>query len=680
MQLVQVVDGPMRILQIILAAILAAGLGAFPAAAEPRVALVIGNSAYGAEMGALPNPANDAALIAQALRKVGFDVIEVTDASQKKMKRAIVDFGQKLTDAGPGTTGLFFYAGHGVQVGGENYLIPVKAQIRREGDVEVEAVPANMVLKQMDFSGSRVSIVILDACRNNPLARSLRSATRGLAEISDRPTGSFIAYSTAPGQTAADGTGRNSPYSSALAEAIQTPGLGIEEVFRTVRGKVIAATDQQQVPWDASSLTAPFYFLPPAAAPATPAPAAQVSMLDTRQVEIAFWNSIKDSQAPEDFIAYLEQYPKGAFVKLARNRIAALGSGKDREPATTAAIVSGMAAAKPPAPPAAAAPDADTALGICEADDTPDPERLAACRSAVDSGKLSGEKQHTAQNELGRAYYTLGQAAEAEAQFQAAIATDPKDAAPYFNTGLILADRQDYAGARRLFDQAARLDPQDPDAVYQRGMAAAALGDLDDARRDLDRAVAMDGKNVNYRDQRAYLRMAAGDLAGAQADVAEAGRADSDYWSLTAVLVNYLAGKPGAAAAMADRVIQGEPEYPYGMLWKALALKAQGKTAAAEALLATGAAKFSKAAWPTPLFAFLQGGLSDAKLLAAAQSDDPKTRRERLCEYYFYTGEAAYLAGKRDLAATRLKQATETGIYYYLEDGAARMRLRQVAP
>ncbi len=671
----------MRFLQIILAAILAFGFGGLPAAAEPRVALVIGNSAYGEEMGALPNPANDAALIAKALRKVGFAVIEVTDASQKKMKRAIVDFGQKLTDAGPGTTGLFFYAGHGVQVAGENYLIPVEAQIRREGDVEVEAVPANMVLKQMDFSGSQVSIVILDACRNNPLARSLRSATRGLAEISDRPTGSFIAYSTAPGQTAADGTGRNSPYSSALAEAIQTPGLGIEEVFRTVRGKVIAATDQQQVPWDASSLTAPFYFLPPTPAPATPSPADQVSMLDTKQVEIAFWNSIKDSAAPEDFTAYLEQYPRGAFVKLARNRIAALGSGKDREPATTVAVESGMAAAKPaPVQQASIAPDIGAVLKTCEAEDTPDQERMVACKSAVESGKLTGDKQHRAQNELGRAYYALGQADPAAAQFRAAIDSDPQDAAPYFNAGLILADRQDYAEAHRLFDKAARLDPQDPDAVYQRGMAASALGELEDARRDLDRAVAMDAKNVNYLDQRAYLRMAAGDLAGAEADVAGAVQVDPAYWSLTAVLVAYLAGKPDAAAAMADRVIQGEPDYPYGTLWKALALKAQGKGAVADKLLSAGAARFAKSSWPTPLFDFFRGQLADAKLLAATQSSDPKTRRERLCEYYFYTGEAAYLAGNRDLAAARLRQAVESGTYYYLEYGAARMRLRQVAP
>lgn len=304
--------------------------------AEQRVALVIGNSDYGAEMGKLPNPANDAALMAKTLKQVGFDVISITNADQNKMKQAIKEFGRKLTAAGSEATGLFFYAGHGLQVGGENYLVPVHAAIEQEGDVDVEAVPASMVLRQMDFSGSSVNIVILDACRNNPLARSMRSATRGLAEIRERPTGSFIAYSTAPGQTAVDGKGKNSPYTLALAAAIVTPGAGIEEVFRTVRGKVLKETDQKQVPWDASSLTAPFFFVPPSAGSTSTAsssssggnsaPAAPVD--SKQQVEVAYWESIKDSTNTADFEAYLKKYPDGDFVDLARIRIAKLKDTK----------------------------------------------------------------------------------------------------------------------------------------------------------------------------------------------------------------------------------------------------------------------------------------------------------------------------------------------------------------
>ena len=157
------------------------------AQAEPRIALVIGNSHYSADIGALPNPVNDAGLMAQALQQTGFTVIKVTDADQKKMKRAIADFGDKLSTAGSNATGLFFYAGHGVQVNGTNYLVPIGAQIDKAADVDIESVSADTILQQMEFAGSRVNIVVLDACRNNPLQRGLRSITRGLAPMDAAP-------------------------------------------------------------------------------------------------------------------------------------------------------------------------------------------------------------------------------------------------------------------------------------------------------------------------------------------------------------------------------------------------------------------------------------------------------------------------------------------------------------
>src|SRR4051812_42482362 len=253
---------PMATMRIIGLGLAALVLLAGPALAEPRVALVIGNANYGGDLGQLPNPANDARLMAKTLRGIGFTVVEAEDADQTQMKRAIQDFSGQLATAGGGATGLFFYAGHGLQVAGTNYLIPVHAKIAREGDVDIEAVPVDLVMKQMAFADSAVNIVILDACRNNPLARGFRSATRGLADPSVRPMGSFIAYSTAPGDVAEDGNGANSPYTTALAEAITQPGASINDVFQNVRGKVLAATDRKQVPWDASSLTAPFYFVP----------------------------------------------------------------------------------------------------------------------------------------------------------------------------------------------------------------------------------------------------------------------------------------------------------------------------------------------------------------------------------------------------------------------------------
>ncbi|HVZ00984.1 MAG TPA: caspase family protein [Dongiaceae bacterium] len=315
------------------------------ALAEPRVALVIGNSSYGGEIGNLANPANDAKLMAKTLRGIGFDVVEVENADQNAMKRAIVDFGDKLSNAGTDATGLFYYAGHGLQVQGENFLIPVKAHIEREADVDIEAVSADLVLKQMDYAGSAVNIVILDACRNNPLTRGFRSEVRGLAEITRKPRGSFIAYSTAPGEVAADGNGANSPYAKALAESIVVPGEGIEEIFRDVRGKVLAATNSKQTPWDSSSLTAPFYFQAPVAA--APAVGASTALSGNPQAaELLFWESIKDSKSADDFQAYLDKYPQGDFASLAKNRLKSLGAVASAEPEQPDATIRNMAPGK----------------------------------------------------------------------------------------------------------------------------------------------------------------------------------------------------------------------------------------------------------------------------------------------------------------------------------------------
>src|SRR3954469_19809372 len=210
---------PLRIFSFLFLTVLFAA--AHSAAAETRLALVIGNGNYGTGIGQLANPPSDARLVTKALQSAGFGVTTVIDADQKMMKRAFAEFGQALADAGKDAVGLFYYAGHGVQVDGINYLIPAGAEIHSQVDVEGEAVDANWVLKQMEFAGNRMNIIILDACRNNPLPVGKRSLENGLARM-DAPTGSFIAYSTAPGAVALDGAGSNSPYSQALAAAIET--------------------------------------------------------------------------------------------------------------------------------------------------------------------------------------------------------------------------------------------------------------------------------------------------------------------------------------------------------------------------------------------------------------------------------------------------------------------------
>jgi membrane-associated protease RseP (regulator of RpoE activity) len=231
-----------------------------PASAR-RFALVIGNSMYGPGLGSLPNPSGDADLIASSLRAVGFDVEVLKNADQRSMRRAISRLGERLSAAGAGSTGLFFFAGHGIASRGTNYLIPVNAEIEREADLEIEGVPADAVLAQMEEARSATNIIILDACRNMPLARSFRDGTRGLARM-DAPRGSFIAYSTAPGSTAADGSGTNSPFALALSQRIAQPREPIEVTFREVRRAVLRDTNGVQTPWDSSSLVEPFTFRP----------------------------------------------------------------------------------------------------------------------------------------------------------------------------------------------------------------------------------------------------------------------------------------------------------------------------------------------------------------------------------------------------------------------------------
>ncbi len=221
---------------------------------EKRVALLIGNCDY--QSAPLKNPINDVRLMERTLRHLGFETIRVENATQNQMKRQINTFGRKIREGG---VGLFFYAGHGMQVKGRNYLIPVGAVIDSEHDVEYESVDVGRVLAKMEAAQNRLNIVILDACRNNPFKRSTRSGTRGLATV-DAPRGTFIAYATGPGSVAVDGDYANSVFTQALADTIQIEGLKIEEVFKRIRATVRVYTNGQQIPWQSSSLEGDFYF------------------------------------------------------------------------------------------------------------------------------------------------------------------------------------------------------------------------------------------------------------------------------------------------------------------------------------------------------------------------------------------------------------------------------------
>ncbi len=222
---------------------------------ESRLALVIGNSSY--KDSPLANPVNDATAIAKTLQGLGFKVILRTNATQSQMRQAVREFGDELhTHRG---IGLFYFAGHGMQINSRNFLIPVGTDIRREYEVEDQSVDAGSVLSMMQSARARVNIVILDACRNNPFARSFRNSTVGLAPM-QAPAGTLLAYATAPGEVASDGAGDNGLYTQHLLQNMRIPGLKIEDVFKNVRAGVRQESGGKQTPWENTSLEGEFYF------------------------------------------------------------------------------------------------------------------------------------------------------------------------------------------------------------------------------------------------------------------------------------------------------------------------------------------------------------------------------------------------------------------------------------
>ena len=240
-------------------------------AGEPRHALVIGNAAYASAP--LVNSANDAQAVAKVLVKAGFKVDLKINASQKQMQEAVTHFGDRLKTGG---AGLFYFAGHGVQIKGRNFMLPVGSEIAREDEVPYKAVDVQQVLDKMDTAKNRINMVVLDACRDNPFARASRSSAGGLSSV-DAPIGSLIAFATAPGSVASDGKNANGLYTQHLLANIERPGTPIEEVFKRVRLGVRLDSNGTQVPWESTSLEGDFYFFPPApnakAAPTTlPAP------------------------------------------------------------------------------------------------------------------------------------------------------------------------------------------------------------------------------------------------------------------------------------------------------------------------------------------------------------------------------------------------------------------------
>jgi formylglycine-generating enzyme required for sulfatase activity len=283
---------------------------------ERRLALVIGADNY-LHASKLRNAVNDANDLAAALKNLGFTVDQVTDPDLPTMERAIDRFVGKV---GPGDVALFHFSGHGIQIQGENFLVPVDFNARNEIDAKYESYSASRVQEHLERSGARLNILILDACRNNNFGGS-RSAGQGLAAM-HAGRGTYVAFATAQGQTADDNPeGRNGLFTSRLLTNLQQPGLDLNAVFDRVRAEVYETSGKRQLPWTSSSVIGEFYFRPPVAAiEPEPEPGVDPEL----QVELTYWNSIQESKNPAAFEAYLQQFQTGRFADLARIKLAEL--------------------------------------------------------------------------------------------------------------------------------------------------------------------------------------------------------------------------------------------------------------------------------------------------------------------------------------------------------------------
>jgi uncharacterized caspase-like protein len=308
--------------------LLLALLLALPAAAQTRVALVIGNGDY-RHAPRMPNPVNDAQAMAETLTRIGFTVMHRTNLDRSNLLAALRDFE---TLANGADVALVFYAGHGLQVArgtsnAENYLVPVDARMLDVRDVEDETLSLGRVLERLQ--GAQNRILILDACRDNPLAQRMntpggaRSIGRGLAPIEISTRGTLLAFATEPGNIASDGAGRHSPFTAALLEHLPTPGLEVRQVFTRVRAAVVQATRGTQTPWSNDGLVHEVVLVRPAAGQAPARPPATPD-----QADLAFWNAIRDSDNIAFFERYLDRFPNGLFRDLAALRISQLRAPK----------------------------------------------------------------------------------------------------------------------------------------------------------------------------------------------------------------------------------------------------------------------------------------------------------------------------------------------------------------
>jgi len=430
--------------------------------AENRLALLIGNSNY-IHGGSLKNSVTDVRAMKKVLEGLGFTVLKYENATQKTMKRAMDNFGIKLKGQ---NVGLFFYSGHGVQVNGHNYLIPTNAKLHNENDTEYDCVRADRVLAKMESAGSKTNIVILDACRDNPFERSWRRGTEGTGlAFMNAPSGSLIAYSTAPGKTALDGKGNNSPYTSALLQNIRTPNITILEMFQGVRSRVMAKTEGKQTPWESTSLRGNFYFN------------------SKREIAVVKDPELKppplEITTKPDAVALVDQAramrKDGAYIT-PKKAIELLNKAIKLDPDYAGAYKGRGDAHWDLKQYDKAIQDYDKAIGL-------DPDYALTYSNR------------------GHAYHRIEQYARAIQDYGKAIELGP-DAFTYKNRGIAYFQLEQYARAIQDFDKAIELGPGDKGVYHTRGLAYMELQKVPQGCADLKKACSLG----NCEDLEKYIK------------------------------------------------------------------------------------------------------------------------------------------------------------------------------
>lgn len=440
-----------------------------PAQAERKVALVIGNGAY--RVGPLKNAVNDAEDISAALRGLGFKVALLKNADNRHMDEAVRQFAAGLK---PGVLGLFYFSGHGLELGGVNYLVPVNAHIQSDADIKNGCLSAQWVLDKMEDAGNGLNVMILDACRDNPFPRNTKSTGQGLAGM-NAPDGSLIAFATGPGRTASDGTGRNGAYTKHLLQNLSTPGLSLVDMFMRTQGGVRQESQKAQIPWVSFSLSSHVYL-------AGPAPGAQA----------------RPTQSPDLAAERKRVAEETDRLKREQQELAQLQAEKQRMEAERQKLEQAKAAAQAQAPKQTPLDEATaTSLlkeGVAASGRGDKDEAIRLYTKALDAGGLSIDNQVVAFNNRGNAYKNKGQYDRAIQDYDQALRLKPDYAEAFNNRGIAYWKKGQFDRAIQDYDQAIRLKPDDALAYGNRAFARKALGQIDQAKADAKRALELDPK------------------------------------------------------------------------------------------------------------------------------------------------------------------------------------------